>query len=711
MKRLALGLATLAYVALPLTSSAQTAPTPTASTTCPATVVGCFTPPGAAASTPTPAPTTTLGPNDIPRIPGPSDPCAGLSDVVARECRLVHQHDPAAGNPNQATRDFLNGMVPDVSGGAVPVTNYDLGSSGSLQHGAALFWGLLMAGLFGLSTIIASAGLWLISWAYSFNFAHSGSLIVGQIDSLLQTRIIGPLGLGQLAITIVGFVVAFNLIFRRAHKAMSEVAVTILVLILGSFLLADPAHLVRSTLKAEQGANSMLLGLADPAPTSSGTSTDALTPLKRVVIDTLVKSPHERLDWSQHLTGRCAAIRDELVASGPWNDSDTPRNVMRQAPECRAFADFNEAPTFWRALGAAGYLCVSIVSLFLLALMSLVVGSAQWLLIFLTSITRLAVLVALIPKVRAAAAKWWEGILKTIFVTLTVSFLLAYWSIAIQSVLRVEASAALIAQAVDSLIVAIAMIVILRRAIHGSASLAHGMAKGIGGKDSWLQHKPPMKTGADLGLAAAGVYELSRIRNAFRGGGRGASGLWNRFGGGGGTGGADGDSDGASSGPGGNGGGWGGLRRFISGDPMLPPMSPAEIASVGKGASQDVFETEVSQAAGRLGLASDRHVYENGGREQGDRIDHSEGVVALQGSAAAESEPSAFDGRVSALSAAAWPGDRPGHSRSVDRAIREAENVLAGGDPQRPTGITTWGPSGQTSVYHPKPLPPRPDDN
>jgi hypothetical protein len=565
-------------------------------------------------------------------------------------------------------------MVPDVSGGAVPVTNYDLGSSGSLQHGAALFWGLLMAGLFGLSTIIASAGLWLISWAYSFNFAHSGSLIVSQIDSLLQTRILGALGLGQLAITIVGFVVAFNLIFRRAHKAMSEVAVTVLVLVLGSFLLADPAHLVRSTLKAEQGANSMLLGLADPAPTSTVTSTDALTPLKRVVIDTLVKSPHERLDWSQHLTGRCAAIRDELVASGPWNDSDTPRNVMRQAPECRAFADFNEAPTIWRFLGAAGYLCVTIVSLFLLALMSLVVGSAQWLLIFLTSITRLAVLVALIPKVRVAAAKWWEGILKTIFVTLTVSFLLAYWSIAIQSVLKVEASAPLIAQAVDSLIVAIAMIVILRRAIHGSASLAYGMAKGIGGEGGWLPHRRPKATGLDLGLAAAGVYELSRMRNAFRGGGRGASGLWNRFGG---EGGSDGDSDGASSGPGGNGGGWNGLRRFISGGPILPPMDPAQIAAEGKAASHDVFETEVSQAAGRLGLASDRHAYANGGREQGDRIDHSEGVAALQASVAAEQQPSVWDAHVSAMSNAAWAGDRSGHTSSVDRAIQEAELVLS----------------------------------
>jgi hypothetical protein len=492
MRRIAIGaLAFCALVLWPATAGAQTPPTPTASVT-----------PTAVPTVPPPVPEcqTVFHPNSPPTV------------VCTRTQQDAH---------NQA-KSFMDSTVPDATGSKIPMSAYDIGSSSALSKGMGLVWGGFTGLWFAMTTWLVAVGLWVISFAVSFPFASIGISVAGALSKVLETKLVAGIGLGYFAVLLAAFVTGWHLIRGRSDHAAREFCTFVVVMVLAGFLLANPAGILHSEFNFYKQLTGTMMSLGQPQQASLGSDPQAdITALKASIVSALVAKPYDLIDWGSALTGRCAAIRNELLAYGPWGDSDTPRDVMKQASECQGAATFNENPSLGRMANAALTLILALVALGLLAFMAFALLVGQFAATGLIAVTPLAVLAALIPKVRALAWRWIEGHLRAVLVVLSVSFLLSFWSLLMTAVLGELQAAPIIEQflalVVGTVTVLMVFLATLRRIPHSAKAISAHME---GGK-SWA---PPLKPhgSSTLGLGLGNYHEdtiqktLGNVRGANR---------------------------------------------------------------------------------------------------------------------------------------------------------------------------------------------------
>jgi hypothetical protein len=499
---------------IPAAASAQTVPTPTVTTT------------------PTP------GPTGVPQIPakkvcnGVPQPVLGfiydpkylvpganggfsLEDEM-HACSLEGQqqvHDQAKG--------FMNAMVPDNTGSAIPLSAYDIGFDGSITQGPALVIGIATAILFAVAVWIVAGGLTLVTWAVSFPFVSIGSAVADDVSKAMLTKVIGPIGLGHLALGICGVAVAFHLLRERANRAVIEVATCMVALVFASFLLTNPGALLRSGFRVEQQLMATLLTMGQPpAQTSvtvqSGTaSTDAaLAPLKKSVLSADVQNPYDLIDWGAVLTGRCAAIRDEALALGPWGDASAPRDTMAKLPECQAAATWNGNSSLSKLAGGGFSIFNSLSTFALLAVMALALLVSELGACFLMALSPLAIVAACVPKVRSGFARWAEGILRVILVTIVAAFFLSLWSLFMVALLdKLPPGTPLLLRFFVQACVTTMTIIAFVSALRRLPRVAHNVVKSMSKDEGYLSPAKSHGGTLGLGLGSLGMAEALGYRD------------------------------------------------------------------------------------------------------------------------------------------------------------------------------------------------------
>jgi hypothetical protein len=364
---------------------------------------------------------------------------------------------------------------------------------------------------------MVSFGMLVIGWAMSFPFASLGSQVANQIALLLGSQVVGPLGLGAFALLICGVVAVFHLFRNRVGRAVTEIALSMAALIFASFILANPGAIVRNGFRIESQIIGTILSLgADThaqAPTGNSASS-TLDSLKALIVQADVSKPYDLIDWGAVLTGRCAAIRDEALNLGPWQDASAPRDTMRKAPECVRAADFNQTATPSRAFASAMNTGNAFISLGLLAVLALALLAAQIAAVGIMAISPLAIIAALFPGVmRSAFWRWWEAAKRSILVTLVAAAVLGFWAILMRAVMDKMAGQPLVYIFLAMLAMTITSVVIAIAGFRRVPQIARNMTKTLERKEGWVPSRKSHGGAFGLGLGVVGLGEAAALKS------------------------------------------------------------------------------------------------------------------------------------------------------------------------------------------------------
>jgi hypothetical protein len=461
VRRLALGLTALAVLALPGTAHAQT-PAPTPSPTLS---------PG--------APAGSLG-----STLGPSHP--------AGNGQTGYGTVPATTDPNY--QNWLNEIMPQEAGSKIPVTSYSLTyAGGGVLDPIRSVVGFFMSAFFDAAIWLVSIATWLLTWAFTFQFASALAQMAADTAHLFQTRIVGGLELAHFALFFAIAWCGYNILRGRIMRGAGEFLVTLIVMGLSVWAMANPASLLRGADAQVSNLSGSVMSVAvakadgsEPQPvpiaaipgctTGPGQSCVAtgdavyqhpeygltILPLKQALTNALIVAPYDILNWKHPLTGACAAARDKILTepgplgppqiatspqgvvttvppqreSAPWDTQEYPRTVMRAAG-CNDEADFNTTPSLGRAGASLLLLLAVFIVLLSLSLIAVTVIAAQFVGVGLIMVLPIALVAGMVPGAGRQLLWRWVGLAgKCVVAILALSFLLTFFAIAAGGVLN-----------------------------------------------------------------------------------------------------------------------------------------------------------------------------------------------------------------------------------------------------------------------------------
>jgi hypothetical protein len=451
VKRLALGLTALAVLALPSVAHAQT---------------------------PVPQPSPTNG-NVL-----------GHFTCVGDKC--FEGTPPASTDPTY--QNWLSQFMPQEAGSKIPVTSYSLTyAGGGVLDPIRGVVGFFMSAFFDAAIWLVSIATWLLTWAFTFQFASALAGMAADTARLFQTRIVGGLELAHFALFFAIAWCGYNLLRGRIMRGVGEFLVTLIIMGLSVWAMADPASLLTNADAQVSNLSGAVMSVAvakagDPAPqpvpiaaipgcqTGPGLSCVAtgnavyqhpeygvsILPLKQAITNALIVLPYDILNWSHPLTGACAAARDKILTepgplgplqistspqgvvttvppqreSAPWDTQEYPRTVMRAAG-CNDEADFNANPSLGRAGAALLLLLAGIIVFLSLTPIAVTVIAAQFVGVGLIMVLPIALVVGMVPGAGRQLLWRWVGLAgKCIVAILALSFLLTFFAIAAGGVLN-----------------------------------------------------------------------------------------------------------------------------------------------------------------------------------------------------------------------------------------------------------------------------------
>jgi hypothetical protein len=403
---------------------------------------------------------------------------------------------PASTDPTY--QNWLSQFMPQEAGSKIPVTSYSLTyAGGGVLDPIRGVVGFFMSAFFDAAIWLVSIATWLLTWAFTFQFASALAGMAADTARLFQTRIV-DLPIGQ--VTVGGFALflavawcGWQILRGRIMRGVGEMLVTLIIMGLSFVALANPAGLLRTTDAQVSNLSGAVMSVAvakagDPVPppvpiaaipgcqTGPGQSCVAtgdavyqhpeygvsILPLKQAITNALIVAPYDILNWSHPLTGACAAARDKLLTepgplsgvqittspqgvvttvpphreSAPWDTQEYPRTVMRAAG-CNAEADFNANPSLGRTAAALLLLLAAIIVLISLTLIAVTVIAAQFVGVGLIEVMPIALVVGMVPGAGRQLLWRWVGLAgKCIVAILALSFLLTFFAIAAGGVLN-----------------------------------------------------------------------------------------------------------------------------------------------------------------------------------------------------------------------------------------------------------------------------------
>ncbi|MGH2708823.1 MAG: type IV secretion system protein, partial [Actinomycetota bacterium] len=357
-----------------------------------------------------------------------------------------------------------------------------------------------------------SAGRWMVratSWILSWAFSGGPNLTAPakQLANAYDTRLIGPLGLLDMALLLAAAWTAWQMMRGRVAYGLSEFALTLVLLAVGTLIARDPVSFVGTAVRESRNLSADVLAISSGLPAGTRAET-SLEPLKETVARTFVDQSHDLLNWGSALSGRCAEIRDEILRGGPWGTSETPRDKMRAEPECRTYAVFNADPTGDRLFASMLLSVTAFAVLILILLSAATVLAARYAGDILIAVVGFAAVFALIPgRARALFWRWVTGVVQVAVVILGMAFILS---------LLVQATQVLLRQPTDTvaekfgflLVVVVLMFILRRRILGGGRALAEAMGRKLEAARPRGSTGPGKASGTGATTASIGAFAV-----------------------------------------------------------------------------------------------------------------------------------------------------------------------------------------------------------
>jgi uncharacterized membrane protein YgcG len=435
-----------------------------------------------------PGSTTTTIPTVVPDAPGadPLDP-DDLDDArrdreAEEELRNGNVSNPCQPTDGSAEVTPRGVVVPDDCWGEFPSSHYDIGcDEGAWNHiGRKVYCTFTDLAYQGARSATATA-LWLVEWAYAFGvYERLGGPAITIAESY-ETNMIGPLGLAELAWFYAIAWAGLNMLKGKLTLAGGELAASVVMAALAALLLANPSGYLNGAFDTMGTVSGALLstGTGQPPPDDALDADAVLQPLQAHLHQAFVEDPYDHLNWGgSDMPAACRAMRDRIVSTGPWGNSDAPRDAMELAG-CQEQAEFNHDPSGERLFGAVLTMTASLVMVVLIGLVSLTIVVAQIVAVVLFAVAPFAALGAILTgSARRLALGWIAALIRVILVVIGMSFVLSLLLLTVEALLSAGAEADLIERFALVNIVVIAMFAARRRVLHASADLANS----IGGK-------------------------------------------------------------------------------------------------------------------------------------------------------------------------------------------------------------------------------------
>lgn len=320
-------------------------------------------------------------------------------------------------------------LIPDAGVGAYPTKNYDIGyDEGSATNIGRKILGFLTQAAWTLNKIVVSVVLWFVGWAFRFDVIGP---LTGPITTLAQTwntALVGPLRLSHLIWFAVIVVAGWRVLRGRTLAAVAELSVSILALAAATVIASNPAGYINGATTTLRQATGAVLSISrgEPPADNASTAGQMVDPMRAGLHKMLIEEPYEVINWGSTVPANCRNALNDILAKGPWDHSDSPRNAMGNAG-CKTQGGFNAAPSFDRLASATMAAVVSLIVLgFLLAaVITMLIASVFFIIRF--SFLHLALLGFQAPGGgRSFAWGWLVGLIKDFGIVTGMAFVISF---------------------------------------------------------------------------------------------------------------------------------------------------------------------------------------------------------------------------------------------------------------------------------------------
>lgn len=445
--------------------------------------------------------------------------------LVHRECFLVG-HDVAPPCDPDTPRESPGGLFPDHCWGSYPTPNYDVGYEGAANwydvtdYGRA-FAGSLLSLAFNIATMAMGLGLWIISWAFTFDIADL-SEFSGTSAAKYQENLVGPLDLRDFAWFVLVFWAGFTALRGRAAAAGGEVLLSILLASLAAVLIrdvtsSDPEYLTALSDRVEELSNAVLLASTVDDPdeldeVEDGSMETALRPSQRALHEAFVEQPYDLLNWGELIKegSTCDERRDNILSVGRGLDDEWARRYMGRDGSCSSLVAYNADPSKERWVGALFHMAVALVVMVFLGLTALSVVIAKFVVAAMFALAPFFVVAGILPGAGRRILWWWVGtVVQMVVVVVALSTLLSVMVIAVDNVLTMTATAPLVARWAIMVGVVAGVYLGRRGLLHSSQRLAGSVS------DALLRMAPAVAGGGGGGGGGSpmGGFNLNRVDN------------------------------------------------------------------------------------------------------------------------------------------------------------------------------------------------------
>lgn len=167
------------------------------------------------------------------------------------------------------------------------------------------------------ANLVKTAILWL-DWVASLGWKD---FLIGPLSALSSTAqtVIGTIGLRPLMLTILAIVVTVLLIRRRTGAALSELAIGCLMAALAAGALANPMAVVAgpsgAISQAQEVGDTLSTAISTDGEDLDGSSSTDDSGLTGALIDTMLRTPHQLINYGQVIDGGpCEEVYDSAIA-------------------------------------------------------------------------------------------------------------------------------------------------------------------------------------------------------------------------------------------------------------------------------------------------------------------------------------------------------------------------------------------------------------
>ena len=388
--------------------------------------------------------------------------------------------------------------------GAYPMSRYVIGcDEGAWNHLSRKAWCFAQQMPFEGSKLLVGLSSSMISWAMTFQLAEGLNQAAGSMASTYETRLIGGLELRHLAWMLTCFWVGWLVLRSRASQAFGELATTLVIAALGSFIIANPAGYLSGAADVVRNTNNAVLDAmgggdqgADQVAVDVGSQFQA----------SFIAEPYDIINWGSSLDApgadpKCAAARNVILDKGPFGPgSDTPRELMTFAG-CADQADFNHDPGGDRTVASLACFLAAFLVLVLMCLLAATLLASQLMLVVLWALSPLAIVAGIAPGgTRHVLWRWMSANVTVFLVNVAAAFTLGFVTVMSTQVLEMTEGTSIVRRLGLLDLVVVTGLVFRKRITHAAHNVGsrteHGLAQMVPARAGQSVMRPPVIAGA-----------------------------------------------------------------------------------------------------------------------------------------------------------------------------------------------------------------------